>query len=143
MIETGLKRKKRLRNMLFVVFMIFVLLTVKIGWLQFVQGSELQAGAYRQQTMNRSINPKRGTIYDSTGKVELAVSSSVQTVTVNPTNIAKQNKFVLLMEDIEYLLEIPWTYETKDEKSLYGFARICFLLVCRCAEGNKRNSQRC
>ncbi len=92
MVETGLKRKKRLRNMLFVVFTIFVLLTVKIGWLQFVQGSELQAGAYRQQTMNRSINPKRGTIYDSTGKVELAVSSSVQTVTVNPTNIAKQDK---------------------------------------------------
>ena len=92
MIETGLKRKRRLRNMLLVVFIIFIFLTVKIGWLQFVQGSELQAGAYRQQTMNRSINPKRGTIYDSTGKVELAVSSSVQTVTVNPTNIAKQDK---------------------------------------------------
>lgn len=92
MVETGLKRKKRLRNMLFVVFTIFVVLTVKIGWLQFVQGSELQAGAYRQQTLNRSINPKRGTIYDSTGKIELAVSSSVQTVTVNPTNIAKKDK---------------------------------------------------
>ena len=92
MIETGIKQKKRLRNMLLIVFIIFVTLTVKVGWIQFVQGSELQAGAYMQQTLDRSINPKRGTIYDSTGKTVLAVSSTVQTITVNPTNIPKQDK---------------------------------------------------
>ena len=78
--------------MLLIVFIIFVTLTVKVGWIQFVQGSELQAGAYMQQTLDRSINPKRGTIYDSTGKTVLAVSSTVQTITVNPTNIPKQDK---------------------------------------------------
>ena len=92
MIETGIKQKKRLRNMLLIVFIIFVTLTVKVGWIQLVQGSELQAGAYMQQTLDRSINPKRGTIYDSTGKTVLAVSSTVQTITVNPTNIPKQDK---------------------------------------------------
>lgn len=92
MTETGIKQKKRLRNMLLIVIVIFVTLTVKIGWIQFVQGSELQAGAYMQQTLDRSINPKRGTIYDSTGKTVLAVSSTVQTITVNPTNIPKQDK---------------------------------------------------
>lgn len=92
MIETGIKQKKRLRNMLLIVFIIFVTLTVKVGWIQFVQGSELQAGAYMQQTLDRIINPKRGTIYDSTGKTVLAVSSTVQTITVNPTNIPKQDK---------------------------------------------------
>lgn len=92
MLETGIKQKKRLRNMLFIVFIIFIVLTVKIGWIQFVQGSELQAGAYMQQTLDRSINPKRGTIYDSTGKTVLAVSSTVQTITVNPTNIPKEDK---------------------------------------------------
>ena len=45
-----------------------------------------------QQTLDRSINPKRGTIYDSTGKNILAISSSVETVTVNPGNIAKEDK---------------------------------------------------
>ena len=45
-----------------------------------------------QQTLDRSINPKRGTIYDSTGKNVLAVSSTVETVTVNPGNIAKEDK---------------------------------------------------
>ena len=67
----------RLKRALFVVFTIFTLLTVRVGWIQFVQGSELQTKAYMQQTMDRTINPKRGTIYDSTGKVVLAVSSTV------------------------------------------------------------------
>ena len=45
-----------------------------------------------QQTLDRSINPKRGTIYDVTGKNILAISSSVETVTVNPGNIKKEDK---------------------------------------------------
>jgi len=47
--------------------------------------------AYEQQTLDRSINPKRGTIYDSTGQV-IAQSSTVETVTVNPGNISVQDK---------------------------------------------------
>ena len=45
-----------------------------------------------QQTLDRTINPKRGTIYDSTGKNVLAISSTVETVTVNPGNISKEDK---------------------------------------------------
>ena len=48
--------------------------------------------AYEQQTLDRKINPKRGTIYDATGKNILAVSSTVETVTVNPGNISTENK---------------------------------------------------
>lgn len=35
---------------------------------------------------------KRGTIYDATGKNILAISSTVNTITVNPTNISKNDK---------------------------------------------------
>ncbi len=69
-----------------------VVLTVRIAWLQFGMGAELQSKAYVQQTLDRSINPRRGTIYDATGKTILAVSSTVETVTVNPVNISKENK---------------------------------------------------
>ena len=48
--------------------------------------------AYQQQTLDRKINPKRGVIYDTTGKNVLAVSSTVETVSVNPVNIAKDDK---------------------------------------------------
>lgn len=90
--NTNIGRKKRLMRMLVVAFIICNLLIVRVGFIQFVQGAELQAKAYAQQTLNRNINPKRGTIFDATGKVELAVSASVETVSVNPTNIKKTDK---------------------------------------------------
>ena len=90
--STNIGRKKRLRSMLFISFTICILLIIRIGFIQFVQGSELQSMAYMQQTLNRKINPKRGIIYDATGKNILAVSASVETVTINPGNIKKEDK---------------------------------------------------
>ena len=92
MIQTKLSIKKRMKNVLFIAFWVFTILIGRIGFIQFFQGSELSGMAYQQQTLNRSINPKRGTIYDATGKNILAVSSTVETVSVNPGNIVKQDK---------------------------------------------------
>ena len=92
MIELKLTNKKKMRNTLFTAFLTIICLIGRIGYIQFVQGGELSALAYQQQTLDRSINPKRGTIYDATGKNALAVSSTVETVTVNPGNIAEENK---------------------------------------------------
>jgi len=89
---TSISRKKRLMRMLIATFVLCNLLIIRVGFIQFVQGSELKAKAYAQQTLNRKINPKRGTIFDATGKVKLAVSASVETVSVNPTNISKVDK---------------------------------------------------
>ena len=63
----------------------------RLGYIQLIEGKELSKKAYEQQTLDRAINPKRGTIFDSTGQV-LAQSSTVETVTVNPGNISKENK---------------------------------------------------
>lgn len=81
-----------MRNTLFIIFLIIVCLIGRIGYIQFVQGEELSSLAYQQQTLDRTINPKRGTIYDATGKNVLAVSSTVETVSVNPGNIDKKDK---------------------------------------------------
>ena len=80
-----------MRNGLFICIILFLILAVRIGYIQFIQGEELQTLAYVQQTLDRTINPNRGTIYDRNG-VTLAMSASVETVTVNPTNISKDNK---------------------------------------------------
>ena len=87
-----LSKKKRMKWEMIIAILILFALTCRIGFIQFVQGSELQSMAYIQQTLDRSINPKRGTIYDSTGKTILAVSSTVETVSVTPTNIAKEER---------------------------------------------------
>ena len=88
----NLSNKKKIRVILFLVFAILIVLLARIGYIQLIQGDELQAKAYEQQALNRSINPKRGIIYDSSQKYILAVSSTVYTVTVNPTNIDEENK---------------------------------------------------
>ena len=92
MIEIKLSSKKKMRNVLFISFLIIICLIVRIGYIQLIQGKELSELAYQQQTLDRRINPKRGTIYDATGKNILAVSSTVETITVNPTNISNENK---------------------------------------------------
>ena len=91
MVTTKLSSKKKMRNTLFITFLILVCLIGRLGYIQLVQGKELSKLAYEQQTLDRSINPKRGTIYDA-NVTALAVSSTVETVTVNPGNIAKENK---------------------------------------------------
>ena len=92
MVFTKISNKKKMKNGLFIAFLIIVCLLIKIFYIQFIQGKELSYLAYQQQTLDRSVNPKRGTIYDATGKNELAVSSTVETVTINPGNIKKEEK---------------------------------------------------
>ena len=85
-------RKKRIRNGLVISVSILGFLIVRLAFIQLIQGDELKSMAYVQQTLDRKINPKRGTIYDCTGNTILAVSSTVETVTVNPVNIPKDDK---------------------------------------------------
>ena len=84
-------RSKKLRIMLLISVLIFVLLLIRIGFLQFIQGNYLKELAYRQQSINQIISPKRGNIYDSTGKA-LAISAQVDTITINPTKIVEDSE---------------------------------------------------
>ena len=79
----NLIQTKKLRTCLIVILLLFVLLIGRIGFIQFVQGSSLKEAAYNQQAINQIISPKRGNIYDSTGR-ELAISAQVDTITINP-----------------------------------------------------------
>ena len=89
---SDISRRKRLKICIVVVILIFSIFIVRIGWLQFVDGEWLSEMALEQQSLDRAVNPRRGTIYDATGKTILAVSSTVNTITVNPNNIAKEDK---------------------------------------------------
>ena len=77
---------KILRILLISILAIFLSLIIRIGFIQFAEGAELKELAYNQQNINQIISPKRGNIYDSTGKA-LAISASVDTITINPTKI--------------------------------------------------------
>ena len=76
---------------LFVIFLILLVFLIgKIGYLQFFQGAYLKDLATKQQTTSRTINAKRGSIYDSTGTA-LAISADVDTVTINPSMFIKSS----------------------------------------------------
>ncbi len=96
MIAINLKNKKKMRNSLFVAFLVLFMLLLRIGYIEFFKGKELQVLAYDQLVQKRNVNPKRGTIYDSSGKYVLAVSSTAYTVSVNPTNIPSEKKEIIV-----------------------------------------------
>lgn len=95
-IKTGFDSKNlvhsnKLKVLMVVTILIFLLLVSRIGFIQFVQGNFLKEKAYQQQTINQIISPKRGNIYDATGKA-LAIGAQVDTITINPTKIVKSNE---------------------------------------------------
>ena len=77
---------KRFKAVIVFIVLIFLLLLIRLFYLQFITGSSLKERAYNQQTSNDIISAKRGTIYDSTGKV-LAISSQADTISINPKKI--------------------------------------------------------
>lgn len=68
--------------------LIFILLIIRVGYIQIVEGRTLKNMAYEQQTLGRLISPRRGTIYDRNGK-KLAISASVDTIIANPRDLKK------------------------------------------------------
>jgi len=68
-VQIKLSAKKRMRNIMFIAFLVLFLLIVRLAFIQILQGDKLRVMAYEQQTLERTINPKRGTIYDSTREV--------------------------------------------------------------------------
>ena len=97
-ISTQLRVKKLLKTLL-ITFLIFILLIIRLAWIQFVQGSSLKEQAYKQQTANTIISPKRGSIYDSTGKA-LAISAQVDTVSINPGKVKYMNNELVPSEKL-------------------------------------------
>lgn len=94
-LKTGFESKNlihttKLRTLLIASILIFLFLIGRIAVLQFIEGNSLKEMAYQQQTINQIISPKRGNIYDSTGKA-LAIGAQVDTITINPTKIVKNN----------------------------------------------------
>lgn len=89
--EFKAKSPKRLIFFFIATFILLLLLLVRISWIEFVKGGFYKELAYKQQTIDKIISPKRGTIYDSTGKA-LATSASVDTVSINPTLIKEKYK---------------------------------------------------
>lgn len=92
MLNSKLSSKKRMIFILIVVNIIWVILIIRVGIIQFIEGEKWKTRSENQQYVSRNIIASRGTIFDASGKIILAQSSSVETVTINPVNISLENK---------------------------------------------------
>lgn len=92
MSKGNLDSKKRILIILVIVTLIWIVLCIRVSIIQLAEGEKWKAKSENQQYVSRSITANRGTIYDASGEIVLAKSSTVQTVTVNPVNISKENK---------------------------------------------------
>ena len=92
MAKSNLDSKKRIILILCIVSVIWIILCIKVAIIQFVEGDKWKTKSENQQYVSRSITAGRGTIFDASGEIILAQSSTVETVTVNPVNISKDNK---------------------------------------------------
>ena len=112
---------RKLKIVLRTAIIIFILLIIRLFWIQFIDGAWLKEKAYRQQTASKIISPDRGSILDVNGKY-LAKSEKVDTISINPTKISKQNKtivatglsqiFELNYEDVLAKVNSTSTFET-------------------------------
>lgn len=97
-IEQGVP-PKRILLLIACIGIVFILLIIRLIYLQFIDGPELEKAAYNQQTLNKLIAPKRGNIYDSNGKT-LAISADVDTISINPLLITEKEKVATALSDI-------------------------------------------
>lgn len=92
MINSNLDSKKKLVFILLICNCVWLIIIIRLVLIQIVEGKNWYSKATNQLHVSRTITANRGTIYDSSGKIVLAQSSSVQSVSVNPLNILKENK---------------------------------------------------
>lgn len=90
----GANQKLRRRTVWLLIIILalgFGAVITRLAFLQLVQGEELQRKAIEQQLRDTPISAKRGTIYDTNGKV-LAQSASVWRVVMAPAEFSSDEK---------------------------------------------------
>ena len=108
-------RKRTVWLLVIILALGFGAVITRLGYLQLVQGEELQRRAVEQQLSDTPISAKRGTIYDTNGKV-LAQSASVWRVVMAPAYFDndEQRQFVAKrLADILDLNEAELLEDTK------------------------------
>ena len=96
---------ERIMSILLVLILFMIALIIRVGYLQFVDGSRLQTLATSQQTLTETISAKRGNIYDSKGNA-LAISYDTDKVYIEPSLIKDDNNKSIVAQGLASILEI-------------------------------------
>ena len=112
--------KKRLFIALAVFMAALVVLSFRVGYLMLTKADEYQSQAYEQQTRDRLITPKRGSILDRNG-VGMAVTESVSAVSVIHAQVENQEETAKALSEI---LELDYNDVLEDIQERVALKRI-------------------
>ena len=112
--------KKRLFRALAVFMAALVVLSIRVGSLMLTKADEYQSQAYEQQTRDRLITPKRGSILDRNG-VGMAVTESVSAVSVIHAQVENQEETAKALSEI---LELDYNDVLEDIQERVALKRI-------------------
>lgn len=104
--NTNIETRKRIAGLLVIIAGILFLLLMRLGWLQFVRGAELQQKALDNRLREVPVEAKRGIIYDRNGK-ELAVSISTDSVGAFPAEVKHSGKAEEIAAQLAETLGMP------------------------------------
>lgn len=110
--------------MLLIILLGFGTVTFRLTQLTLVQGAELQQDAVDQQLRDTTINARRGSIYDTNGKV-LAQSATVWKVVLSPINFNSDEERTIVSKGLSEILGVDQEsiYEKTKEKSYYSVVK--------------------
>lgn len=103
--KSTLATRNRILAFALIILLVSGVLIGRIFYWQIVRGNELKMMALDQQTKEKEITPKRGTIYDRNGS-ELAVSANVDTVIADPNVIKKAGNAEDIANTLSEILEM-------------------------------------
>ncbi len=121
--DVGPNQRLRRRSVFLILLILvagFGAVIARLAYLQLVQGSYLQEKAVEQQLTDTTVSAKRGTIYDTNGKV-LAQSASVWKVVLAPAYFETEEQRVQVAKDLAEILELDENdvYEKTKQNSYY------------------------
>lgn len=103
------KMLKRMLTILVIFLFCFVPVAANLIKIQLVEYDFYQKKAISQQTRDKVVTPKRGTIYDR-NKKSLAVSATVQTVYIQPNGIKDEKQKQLLIKEFSKIIDVEESF---------------------------------
>ena len=94
-----MEKRGRIVAVFFIMGLAFALVSLRLVYLQVIEGAKLTAYAERQQEQVVTLEPKRGTIFDRKGR-ELAVSLEVDSVYGVPSQTDDPRRLALRLARI-------------------------------------------
>ena len=101
----AMETKRRTMAIFIFIIAVFLIITIRIFVVQFIQGPELQKKALDQWVRDLEVAPTRGSITDRNGN-ELAKTVTADTVLLRPQQIKKANNADEVADRLSQILEM-------------------------------------